>query len=124
MAQTLMMPRILFTVSVARASPETSSAIMKRGAFVALTYQGITSGFNARTGLTNKHVLPFCQSISHSYLLQQRNNLANGLNLLVSDEHKCIIKLCQQLLLVGHKLRAQVATVNLHALLDFNKSFG
>lgn len=54
--------------------------------------------------------------IETCHLLQQRHDVAHALNLLVGDKHTGVVILCQQALWVGHKLRADVAAVNLHTL--------
>lgn len=72
---------------------------------------------------------PTCDVLCHNQqravqscdLLQDWHNVPHTLNLLVSDQHTAVVVLDQQALRHVHKLRADVATINLHTLGHLNK---
>ena len=86
-ASTLTMPRSLFTTSVARASPSTSSATMSRS------------------------FLP-----GGDDLLERRDHVRDGADLLVGDEDVGLVEHRLHAVGVGHEVGADVAAVELHAL--------
>ena len=129
MAHTLMMPRSLFTTSVASASPATSSAMRRRGRFTRVTCARRDGGSakcpggqrcgarmvgRARATGARQPPPPLGQRASargsaHAYprdhLLQNWDDVLHCLNLHIRDQHKRILVLDKHALAVGDKLQ-------------------